>query len=326
MISANRKFVFFPRAYRNFLTTFIDNAHDASPRGVETREIINATITLTNPIDRVIVDPGRKMNLAFAIAEWISIMSGIDSIDFFTQFISNYDRFSSNGETLDGAYGPRINYIAKIGDDMKIRSQIDGVINILKEDPSSRRAVMSIYQPEDLFGWGGTNTPCTLSMQFLIRNNKLYGIVNMRSSDVVLGLTYDVFVFTMIQEFVARQLGVELGEYIHNAGSMHFYCSNMPLLDQLKMRRWTLYVDPMPYVSQADIARITDLMVYKLNSDNFFNECLKLPRTEATFYLVDLAMCMKAYVERKRSRMMCKAAYQSINNQTLRHMMKPWVT
>lgn len=47
--------------------------------------------------------------------------------------------------------------------------------------------------------------------------------VNMRSNDAYFGLPHDVFAFTMLQELVARSIGVELGEYKHSVGSLHLY-------------------------------------------------------------------------------------------------------
>jgi thymidylate kinase len=54
----------------------------------------------------------------------------------------------------------------------------------------------------------------------------------MRSNDIVLGFTYDIFAFTMFQEMMANELGLELGTYYHNVGSMHIYQKNFNLLDK----------------------------------------------------------------------------------------------
>ena len=48
-------------------------------------------------------------------------------------------------------------------------------------------------------------------------------LTNMRSNDAFIGLPHDVFAFTMLQELVARTLGVELGAYSHAVGSLHLY-------------------------------------------------------------------------------------------------------
>jgi len=68
--------------------------------------------------------------------------------------------------------------------------------------------------------------PCTVSWQFLIRNNALDMVCTMRSNDVWLGMPYDVFVNTTIQAFLAHKLDVQLGRYYHQVGSLHLYDRN----------------------------------------------------------------------------------------------------
>jgi thymidylate synthase len=60
-------------------------------------------------------------------------------------------------------------------------------------------------------------------LQYFVRSDRLDAITFMRSNDIYLGLPHDVFTFTMIQEIIARSLGVELGTYIHMIGSLHLY-------------------------------------------------------------------------------------------------------
>ena len=64
-------------------------------------------------------------------------------------------------------------------------------------------------------------------MQFLIRQDTIHAVVNMRSSDLWLGLPYDVFNFTMLAVVVAKELQVPyLGEIVYNVGSSHIYEDN----------------------------------------------------------------------------------------------------
>ncbi len=59
------------------------------------------------------------------------------------------------------------------------------------------------------------------------RGSNLHMSVTMRSNDAYMGLPHDVFCFTMLQEMVAKTLGLELGEYYHYVGSMHLYMSDI---------------------------------------------------------------------------------------------------
>lgn len=65
--------------------------------------------------------------------------------------------------------------------------------------------------------------PCTAALQFIRRRERLHMIAMMRSNDAYLGFPHDVFCFTMIQELIARSLGIRLGEYHHFATSLHLY-------------------------------------------------------------------------------------------------------
>jgi thymidylate synthase len=118
------------------------------------------------------------------------------------------------------AWDHGVNAVGKI-------SQWQETVAILSKDKDSRQAVMNIHVPSDRHP-GNKDVPCTLTLQWMIRADRLHLIVNMRSNDVILGFTNDVFQFTMMQEAMMLQLrstypDLQLGHYYHNAGSMHIY-------------------------------------------------------------------------------------------------------
>jgi thymidylate synthase len=198
-------------------------------RGDLTFEVLNANLVLHNPLNRVVTSRARMMNLGFAIAEFLSEVNGDDSVAMMTAFIPSYTRFSSDGCTIDGSYAGRLHGVG---------NQLESTINMLNSEPSTRRGVITIYDKGDLlFGRGGRNTPCTLSLQYIKREGRLYAITNMRSNDVHLGLTYDVFNFTMLQEYVALMTKSELGEYYHNAGSLHLYDRDVEVMRKISMEK-----------------------------------------------------------------------------------------
>lgn len=209
MKARDTTFVYSPRRYRHLVEWIIRKGQVTYPRGMKTYEIMDAHLVIKDPRDRLIFDPARKMNIAFAAAELFQILAGEDDARFLGHFAKNILDFSENGK-IGGAYGPRL------------FSQIPVVIDKLSKDMDTRQAVATIYRSADLDAKSHM-VPCTVSLQFLIRYGQLHLITNMRSNDVVWGLTYDVFVFTMLQEMVALSLGVPLGEYHHNDGSLHFY-------------------------------------------------------------------------------------------------------
>lgn len=233
-----------------------------SPRGEPTYERIWWNGYMPSPRARVVRNPARKLNAGFAIVEWLSTMTGRDELKLFTPFISEYGRYSTDGTKLDGCYGTRIRYADDFGD---IVSQFEQCEDKLLEDMHTRQAVVAIYQREDLSGLGGKNTPCSLNLQFLARKGNLSLIANMRSNDVVLGFPYDIFNFTMIQEFMARRLGLAVSEYMHNVGSFHVYERDMPMVGRMMLaheegldfgRNWAM--PAMPRFEYDDLELILD--------------------------------------------------------------------
>jgi thymidylate synthase len=74
---------------------------------------------------------------------------------------------------------------------------------------------------------------CAITLQFLIRDDAVHAVVYMRSNDVILGLPYDVFLFTMLQEIISTQLGLKLGQYHHFCGSLHLYDRHIDLAERI---------------------------------------------------------------------------------------------
>jgi hypothetical protein len=89
---------------------------------------------------------------------------------------------------------------------------------------------MHIHDRHDLT-YHSKDVPCTCLLQYFIRDGKLNAVTYMRSNDIILGTAYDVFVFTMLQEYIANALGVDMGAYTHVAGSLHIYEKNFDFIE-----------------------------------------------------------------------------------------------
>jgi thymidylate synthase len=200
------------QSWKELLSQLADDpeVNIVAPRGNTCREVLNysSEINLCTPL---VTTAKRKLSYKFAAAEALWILEGSNKLKDLIKYAPNYSRFSDDGRTLFGAYGPHV------------VTQIPYVVRKLREDPHSRQAVIDIWQrnPPD-----SRDIPCTLSMQFLIRRSALVMIVNMRSSDVWLGWPYDVFSFSMIAYYVAILLGVITDTLYLNAGSQHLYSTN----------------------------------------------------------------------------------------------------
>lgn len=224
----------FSFTWLNALNDIMHNGDKASPRGQPTREILQRTMEV-NMRKPVLMVPDRKLSYQFMAAEAIWILSGDNRVDTISPWNKNIAQFSDNGETFFGAYGP------------KIIDQLNYVIHKLQQDRDSRQAGLTIWRenpPET------KDVPCTIAIFFNIRNDKLNCHVFMRSSDIWLGIPYDVFNFSMLSHIVCAALndsnGASLtitrpGTLYLTAASSHLYghnfeaakaCLNADVLEQ----------------------------------------------------------------------------------------------
>jgi thymidylate synthase len=187
------------------------SANVVSPRNLGTRELLNVAVEFDNIFKPLVTNPWRKINYAFAFAEVAWIAAGRNDLEYLLPFNKNMQKFSDDGKTLTGAYGP------------KIKSQMEYVINTLKADPDSRQAVMTIWKPSPK---PSKDIPCTIMMHFIIRGGWLHLTTYMRSNDIWLGFPYDVFTFTTLLRQASFTLNVRCGTYTHIVGSMHIYEHN----------------------------------------------------------------------------------------------------
>lgn len=181
-----------------------------------TYEIINANLVLTDPTRNTMCKCKRNMPMRYAIGELLWYLSTNRSAKSIAPFSKFWQNIADEDGNVNSNYGYCIHKKFDI-DQWEIAKQL------LLRDESSRQAVIHIKEPRNLIEFPTKDVNCTLTLQFLIRNNKLDLIVNMRSNDVWLGLPYDLFNFTCMQIRMAMELGVDVGTYYHNVGSLHMY-------------------------------------------------------------------------------------------------------
>lgn len=179
-----------------------------APRGHNTREITGLSLRIRDMRNNIIVHPERNINYKFMVAEWLWMAMGMNDLETLTKYNGQMSRFSDDGKILAGAYGPML------------ATQWDYVMDSLRKDSVSRQAVATIWRPNPS---PSKDIPCTISMQFITRNGWLHLIVTMRSSDVWLGIPYDVYSFSQLANGIAGELGLKPGYLQMQLGSSHLY-------------------------------------------------------------------------------------------------------
>ena len=206
-------------------------------------ELIGVLIELRNPRARLSRTETRSL-LFGCLGELLWYLAGSDSDKFIRYYLPEYPVTPNSKGRILSAYGPRL--IDRVHD----VNQINNAIQLLRNYPDSRRAVIQIFDAKDT-GQHYPEVPCTCTLQFFLRRNRVHMLVNMRSNDAFVGLPADIFAFTMIQEIIARSVGAEMGSYRHCVGSLHLYDRNRAKAERYLAERWqsTLgtAMPPMPF-------------------------------------------------------------------------------
>ncbi|HCK29969.1 thymidylate synthase [Acinetobacter ursingii] len=224
------------------------NGERASPTRGTNSEVRNCILTLLNPRSRISLSEVRSKVIS-CLGEFLWYLSGSNSIDFIEYYIKDYrDRINFTKDSTDpvpGAYGSRI---------FGQPNQFNKIVELLEKSKDSRRAVIAIYSENDLLGDDSRDVPCTCTLQFFIRNDKLHLTCYMRSNDAALGLVHDIFSFTLLQEIMLAKLitkypNLELGEYTHIVGSLHIYDKNIDQIFHYLSKEGWQYHASMPPIS-----------------------------------------------------------------------------
>ena len=185
--------------------------------GARSLEVLNFSAVIERPLERLPYNPRRPINLPAAVARFVWMMAGSDRLADIAFYEDKVRAFSDDGVSVPGSsYGQRI---------LRPRpglNQVRGILARLRQDPSSRRAAASIFQPEDAVR-ESRDIPCAFGLFYHIREGVLHATTLMRSNNAYVLMPYNVFEFSLLAEVVAAELDVELGSLTHTAISMHIY-------------------------------------------------------------------------------------------------------
>lgn len=205
---------------------------DISPRGLQTMEYRGPVITeYSEPTERVLWSPYRDANPFFHLMESLWILAGRKDVAFLTEFNAGMAQYSDNTLTFHAPYGYRLrhwpgefNHLTHISTVDDTFDQLKSAIELLRKDHSTRQVVLSIWNPEMDLGRATKDMPCNDLLMLKIRDGELNLTVACRSNDAIWGAYgANVVQFSMIQEFIASAVGVEVGTYRQISDSFHVY-------------------------------------------------------------------------------------------------------
>lgn len=231
-------------------------------------------VTYSHPRERVLFNTARDANPFMHVYEALWMLAGRNDVAPLAYYAKQFREYSDDGVTLNGAYGYRWRRAERYewsdtgyAYRSEVVDQLDILVNHLKADPNSRRAVLSMWNVgDDLLKIGpgeGTSrdTCCNLNVMFSLRRARLEEetmsdpgecvicpeflspgrnldaappkvfaldiTVTNRSNDMIWGMLGANYVhFTMLQEYMAARLGVEVGRYTQFTNNLHVYSWN----------------------------------------------------------------------------------------------------
>ncbi|EBF5114698.1 thymidylate synthase [Listeria monocytogenes] len=99
--------------------------------------------------------------------------------------------------------------------------QLADLIEMIKTNPNSRRLIVSAWNPEDIPNMA--LPPCHSLFQFYVADGKLSCQLYQRSADIFLGVPFNIASYALLTHLIAREVGLEVGEFIHIMGDAHLY-------------------------------------------------------------------------------------------------------
>ena len=218
-----------------------------SPRDLKSKEII-ANTTVIDMKFPVVTNKDRNLGYRFMAAEAHWILSGNNKLRDIEFASAKIGEFSDDGVFFFGAYGPRI------------VDQLTYIVDSLYQDQNTRQAVLTIWRQNPR---KSRDIPCTISVQWVIRDNVIHCLDTMRSSDVWLGWPYDVFNFSMLTGYIMLLLRkkdfsmiTSLGNLYLTAGSQHLYETNWKAASKIthEANAFTYKeFDPLSYKDENDL-------------------------------------------------------------------------
>jgi thymidylate synthase len=246
-------------------------------KGETLHEITNFNLVLSN-LDNCYCFC-RNLNLHYLIGETLFYLKGENKL----KNIENYSKFwksiSDDGETLNSCYGYYIfkQVIANNG------NQFGYCIEQLVKNPDSKKAVITIYSAEN-HSKETKDNPCTMFLQFYIRENKLYLKTHMRSNDIWFGLPYDLPFFVMLQKAMLFKLNscfsnekLTLGDYVHSSNSLHLYERNFEEVKEIIKNPFACI--NMPVYTTNSINNLENLIDFESSLSNHYLENLGFLKT-----------------------------------------------
>lgn len=205
--------------------SFISTSDDVERTDSRNGEVLKCkqpvTTRYSHPTERVLFWAERNANPFFHFMECLWMVAGRKDVKWISQFNKSFGQFSDDKKTFHGAYGDR--WVNHFGTDQMLT-----IVEILKKNPSDRRAVLTMWDPEIDLGFEGLDFPCNTQIYFDATHGQLNMTVCCRSNDIVWGAYgANAVHMSFLQEIMATMIGIPVGVYWQISNNWHGYLKTM---------------------------------------------------------------------------------------------------
>ena len=218
------------KAYLDLLQDILDNGVERGDRtGTGTISVFGRQIRfdLSEGFPAVTT---KKLHLRSIIHELLWFLKGDTNIEYLKENkVKIWDEWADENGDLGPVYGKQWRSWAT--PDGLVIDQIKDLIHGLKNNPNSRRHIVTAWNPADLPKMA--LSPCHCIFQFYVANGKLSCQLYQRSADTFLGVPFNIASYALLTMMIAQVCDLEVGEFVHTFGDTHLYLNH---LEQTKLQ------------------------------------------------------------------------------------------
>jgi len=194
----------------------------------------------------------KKLHRKSIILELLWFLRGDTNVRWLQERgVSIWNEWADDAGELGPVYGKQ--WRSWSAPDGRVIDQIAAVVEGLKTNPTSRRHIVSAWNPAEVEDMA--LPPCHCLFQFFVADGKLSCQLYQRSADVFLGVPFNIASYALLTLMVAKVTGLEPGEFVHTLGDAHLY------LNHLEQARLQLSREPLP-LACMHVADKSDLFAF----------------------------------------------------------------
>lgn len=170
----------------------------------------------------------KKLHLKSIIHELLWFLSGDTNIRYLKENgVSIWDEWADANGDLGPVYGKQ--WRSWAAPDGRIIDQISALVHMLKTNPSSRRLIVSAWNPADVESMA--LPPCHCLFQFYVAEGRLSCQLYQRSADIFLGVPFNIASYALLTLMLAQVAGLKAGDFVHTFGDAHLYLNHLEQAD-----------------------------------------------------------------------------------------------